>query len=189
MKKVSILIALALLVTVGGVYATWNYATGNVEPQNAGKTVQLSPLGAASEKGVINVAFSPDATIFIDDTNSDYKAELAAAGTVTATFTPGVGVTPEISNGVKVQYKVTWTGANTFKDDTNADVQIFTNTTYTSTDIELLPPEYKAVWNVQDLVGHLGLKDFSLDNITEYNNCASVLSHGTFTVEVSFISE
>ena len=35
MKKLSLLIALALLVSIGGVYATWNYAMGDAASVDA----------------------------------------------------------------------------------------------------------------------------------------------------------
>ena len=54
MKKLSILVAIIVIVTIGGVYATWNYAGTSTEiGQQVNQTITLENAvqdGAASRK-------------------------------------------------------------------------------------------------------------------------------------------
>lgn len=79
MKKLSLLIAIALCVTIGGVYAAWTYAGAGVtitNPAAIGVTleteVMTDPKGTLTNTGAI--------TATIADDNNDYNAELKLAG-------------------------------------------------------------------------------------------------------------
>ena len=90
MKKLSILIALALILTVGGVYATWNYAQGSVPsvPKALdGSTKITDKVVDSKSKGNIYVDPS-NLLIQIDDANNDHYAELTVTGSIKITFTP-----------------------------------------------------------------------------------------------------
>ena len=96
MKKLSILIALILCVTVGSVYATWFYAETTMET-NVHKftNLSLSDVNTSARTGQISVL---DTMILkIDDNNGDHTpgwdTDVAgeAAGAVTVTFLPNTG--------------------------------------------------------------------------------------------------
>ena len=101
MKKLSLLVALILLVTVGGVYATWNYARNVVDPKQASATVVITGT-QSSTKGTIEITSAPKRVI-VDDTGAyDHVAEIwfgdinadsqpvgaDQTGAITVTFTP-----------------------------------------------------------------------------------------------------
>ena len=85
MKKISILIVLAMILTIGGVYATWNYAQGNVDSVDLNPVVSLTEKVVDTPKGTITVDMS-GLDIAIDDANHDYDAELVMTGAVNVTF-------------------------------------------------------------------------------------------------------
>lgn len=41
MKKLSVLVALMLIITVGGVYATWNYISAELNAASDAKTIDV----------------------------------------------------------------------------------------------------------------------------------------------------
>jgi len=116
MKKISLLIALSLILTIGGVYAAWNYAQGNV--QNAidsmdvgiGKNIYITPAELGNSKGTISVDASA-AVIAIDDADNNHVAEVSYTGDIVITFTPAAGVDADVAaNGIKLQYTLVCSG-------------------------------------------------------------------------------
>ncbi|MBQ8416362.1 MAG: hypothetical protein IJX13_05640 [Clostridia bacterium] len=74
MKKLSLLIALALLITVGGVYATWSYSESTATASSTlNPSVRLMSTHY-TEKGSILFAGAP--SIAFDDLNNDHVADL-----------------------------------------------------------------------------------------------------------------
>ena len=135
MKKLSLLIAMILVVTISGVYATWNYSRETVDAKQAGATVVITGI-QDSAKGSITIVSAPKRVI-IDDTNADYEAELffgelSADGSVIAEVTNDLGEVKVgfeaapgadadvATNGIKMQWTLTvnsvgeWNGAPIF---------------------------------------------------------------------------
>ena len=90
MKKLSLLVALILCVTIGGVYATWNYSRYTVDSKQATATVVITGT-QSSAKGIISIVSAPKRLI-IDDTNNDLEAELWF-GDIDADSHPVEGIT------------------------------------------------------------------------------------------------
>lgn len=91
MKKLSVLVALMLIITVGGVYATWNYAraTNPITPGTASIGVKLETITYDDvAEGVITAAKSPDFAITIDQADSEFTAGLVTNGVINVTYTP-----------------------------------------------------------------------------------------------------
>ena len=93
MKKLSLAMAAAMCLTVGGVYATWNYAEGNAPSTNGKLPITLSSIVAGSTKGTIdmvedNIAFTIDQDKSTDEIKVQHKAMLTSTGTLTVSFTP-----------------------------------------------------------------------------------------------------
>lgn len=110
MKKISLLIALCLILTIGGVYAAWNYAQGNVTNAidsmdvGTGKNIYITEAVVGNAKGTINVDANA-ATIVIDNADNNHVAEVDYSGDIVITFTPNAGADPDvISDGIKLQY-------------------------------------------------------------------------------------
>lgn len=77
-KKVTLLAALAMAVTVGGVYATWTYTQGAAVTATTEFTVKLAGESIKTEP-VGTLAVVANGGIRIDDTNNDYIADVVIA--------------------------------------------------------------------------------------------------------------
>ena len=113
MKKISTLIALATLVTVGSVYASWQYTSGSIKTDffldgstNVGITDKVG-----AKKGALTInrdGFS----IVIDDTNNDHYADFSVTGDIVITWTPanfGALTADEQANGLKLYFQLSST--------------------------------------------------------------------------------
>lgn len=92
MKKLGIIVALALVVTIGGAYATWNYATslnGSVINGSATAGLEITEITQITvDNGTITII--PDSVkIIFDDTDGDHVVDTDSTnvkGTFTITF-------------------------------------------------------------------------------------------------------
>ena len=179
MKKISILIVLAMVLTIGGVYATWNYAQGNVDSVELSPVVTLTDKVVDTAKGTIAVDMS-GLTIAIDDTNNDYDAELVMNGAINVTFTADNLAPAEVkANGIKLQYTLTVTTPWEF-----GGVQVFT--------VEADPiamnggaATFTATITADELMDAITLGDISLPTVDDYDAFAQVLNQGNITITVS----
>ena len=121
MKKLSLLIALCLLVSVGGVYAAWVYADGAVaDRSNDHAVIGITGSTNTSEKGVF--ALTNSIEILIDDEKfvkptdpsaTAYKAIFTGTGEFTVSFTPSAGAPADVvANGIKMQLELSLTGVD-----------------------------------------------------------------------------
>lgn len=102
-KKLGIIAALAMCVTVGGVYAQWSYAQTPAEGMHGTKAVEIAGVSTSTKTGIITVD-TTGFSIEIDDTNKDYYGELVVTGTIKVTFTPSAGVDAPVSaSGIPMQ--------------------------------------------------------------------------------------
>ncbi len=147
MKKISILIALALIVTIGGVYATWNY-----QEQNAVNTdVQYftanmdAYISQGNEKGNIRLLKNDMKITINDDYNGntqvgeneagDYIPELEVTGYMIFVFAPfNKAAADVIANGVNLEFMLelsnamTYNGKNIFNVDGSHTIIYSTDT-------------------------------------------------------------
>ncbi len=94
MKKLSLLIALMLLVTVGGVYATWSYAgTNDIADAYAEAKVTITDAELVGANGTYKI--ESNLVLTIDQANEDHEAELVF----------------DSNNGEAIYLKVTFTPA------------------------------------------------------------------------------
>ena len=144
MKKLSLLIAMILVVTISGVYATWNYSRNVVDSKQASATVVVTGT-QSSTKGTIDIVAAPKRLI-VDDTNADHVAELwfgdinsesqpvnaDQLGTITVNFTPAAtGADAEVvANGICLAWDLTVSTPGAFDiDGDGQDDAIFVITT------------------------------------------------------------
>lgn len=93
MKKLTAIIAMALVITITGVYAAWSYSEGAVSPATKwldGETTTITNATDGTAKGTISVDLNTF-KIVIDDTNGDYIAEMSVSGEIKIKFTPNPG--------------------------------------------------------------------------------------------------
>ena len=110
MKKLSTLIAIALIVTIGSVYAAWSYAQGSAASNEITREINMAQVNTDSNKG--SIAATPyDFAFLVDDVDTkDYVADLVGTGDLTLVFTPATGADATLAtNGIKMLATITVT--------------------------------------------------------------------------------
>ena len=195
-KYISLLIALAMLVTMGGVYAAWVYAETDMTAVHG----HIGSFGLANaeinnSKGTITVDAS-NAHLTIDQTSAtNYNANLTATGTILVKFSPS-----EIyknSNPDKTEfamkYHLVTDNANPTAfmcNDGNPDKPLFTTfdttTTAPLTLIKQADGTYQATVQATELLTLMDIDTFKLDTHAKYVAFSSkVGTFGNIGVEVS----
>ena len=149
MKKLTTLVILALFVTIGGVYAAWHYAIGDVSLEIT-RSGTMASVQSDTNKGSIavdnnaNNAQGNTIKFLVDDIDDiDWKAELIPSGSVWIKFTPASTADPDVrQNGIKMMATVTITGTQTEYDGkkiftTAADNTFVVNETATKDSIQI----------------------------------------------------
>lgn len=120
MKKLTTIIALALVLTIGGVYAAWNYFQGGATGATAQPRIGMATVSYNGEKGTIT-ADTTALTLLVDDMstvsgsgiNTQHKAGLTGVGSIAITFTPKAGADADVvNNGIKMQATLSVTKIN-----------------------------------------------------------------------------
>lgn len=142
MKKLSVLVALLLCVTIGGVYATWSYAgTNDIADAFAEAKVTITDAELVGANGVYVV--DSNLVLTVDQANEDHEAKLVFSSNngdpifLKVTFTPSAnapqdvkdnGVLSELYFGttVPMQYRMDAEG-NFSKTGTLTDIFTFSN--------------------------------------------------------------
>ena len=117
MKKLSTLIALALIVTIGGVYAAWHYNRGQVSLEIS-RSATMASIQSDTSKGTITIDQTANSgngntlKFLVDDTGTiDWKADLVPSGSVWVKFTAASNADSIVqTNGIKMKATVTLSG-------------------------------------------------------------------------------
>lgn len=191
MKKLSLLVALALLVTIGGVYATWSYAGNIATESHMHMSVNLATATEDTPKGSITVVLN-SMDVLIDDTNHDYVAEAVFSGKMGFVFTPGKGASDEvIADGIDMQFQVLqdvpkqYLGNNVFimkktaptaftsmikVDESNKDTLVPGKA--------LTPGSFYVEIDASVMNEHVEIANIVLDTLDEYNAMKTALASG-----------
>ena len=193
MKKLSLLLALLLVITVGGVYATWIY-TDKTDVADLAPTVGIN-LTEATFAGTYG-------TYEVDTTSLALKVD-PKPGT---TFTTGLVITGDIVIKFKPQ---TYAPVEVKEEGVPTTFQLsLTNTAWQFDDghgkgardiITIAHPEkHNVTWSAPDqngtltytisateLASHIGLTEFTLDTKVLYDQFATALGNGKIMITVS----
>lgn len=171
MKKLGLIILMALVLTVGGVYATFNYAQADVDSKSATLNKGIAGTKTETPKGEIAI----DVGTFllkIDDTTGSLKTGLTTQGNVKVTFTPKKGADGSVTtDGVNLKLEISFTN-NTFGLNGD-DYEVFKTTTdYNATTGVVLgtgtPNGDKFEYTV-DLGRYLTVNEIPLPTLADYN--------------------
>ena len=169
-----------MIITIGGVYAAWNYAQGsvpNVPKALDGQTKITDKVVDSAAKG--NITVDPaNLSITIDDSNNDHVAELAVAGYITVTFTPNRGADQAVvTNGIPLKYALSYTGL------TYQNQPIFA---FSTADVVL--NDGNAALTVQIPAEDLGItlaNEIKLPTVDDYDQFYAALHTGSIIITVS----
>lgn len=194
MKKLSVLIALALVLTIGGAYATWTYANGAVTLPNQSENVGIS-MGTKDYSGSVgSVAVTTLPSFVVEPVadKSDYHTNLEGSGNLVLTFTPDDHASDDIKTGgspVKVKITITENPEkkalidedNPYKDTTLLTLKD------NATEIIIEVNSWSSLTHTisaSTLLEHLDLASIELINEDAYDAYAQVLAKYQLTFEV-----
>lgn len=200
MKKLSTIIALALVITIGGVFAAWHYSIGAVDSLTIKPGLQMTSVETSSDvaKGKIDQIAAHNFTFRVDDTydylkndgddstnpteDDKYLAMLVGTGEWEINFTANESASLDIQqNGIKLIATVTVTG------DAQYDGKVLL-TAATDNVIELgfVNETNTATIKASDILGCLVfVEDVVLDTPAENATFATALSNYTINVVIT----
>lgn len=92
MKKLSILVALILCVTIGGVYATWVYPGNDIGRLEAPVSNNMGEVTFSGSMGTYSLVSNDMALIIDQDGNQTFNTKLTYSGNLVFTFTPAANI-------------------------------------------------------------------------------------------------
>ena len=188
MKKLGLLIAMILCVTIGGVYATWTYTQNtDVADEAVNINMNLTDVAYSGSYGTYKVDPSGLSLTIDPKVGTTHTTALYATGNIVITFTPNSVAPSEVKeNGVETTYSFSLANPN-WK--------------YEGQDVMTLNPEHTGVHNVvweeqadgtftfsisaTELLGHVVLTEFELDTKAKYDAYNAVLGQGSIVLTVS----
>lgn len=117
MKKLSAIIAFALIITIGGVYAAWHYNRGEVSLELT-RSATMASIQSDTSKGSIEIDKDENGEsrnslkFLVDDTGvTDWKADLVTSGSVWVKFTPAANADATVQeDGIALKVTITVVG-------------------------------------------------------------------------------
>ena len=183
MKRLAAIMAGALLTTVGGVYAQFTYAQGNVDEQVISAQKNLAEaVGGETKKGTINV--TGNFLVSIDDTDNDLRTDTTITDTLKVSFTPAAqGADADVrDHGIPLKMTIVIGGTNEY-----ADQALFELTSaYTAGGVALNGGNKVKDEITVNLSDYISWKqEFTLSTFAEYNAFKAAFEGTTITVTVS----
>lgn len=139
-KLLSVFVAFALMITVGGVYATWNYADGGVDDEDFTGFISITDDVTGSSKGAIVIDEATNFKILFDDSAEDRKthtAVLSYSGKIVVKFTFAENAPQdEIAAGFNMQFvisnnaSIVWHGVGESSGTTSPIFNVYTQPVY-----------------------------------------------------------
>ena len=113
LRKISAIIVLAIVLTMGSVFAVWSYDQGAVKREGSYE-LHMTDIVSKGEKGRID-ASNNTLKFKVDDLGEiDWKAQLLPEGSVDIIFVPAANADESVQqNGIKMMVTITLSGAQT----------------------------------------------------------------------------
>ena len=205
MKKISLLIALCMLLTVGGVYATWIYTANDVADQNQPMSLTLTNTDFEGTHGTYTIDVS-HLTMTIDPKENHTDKHTTALyfnddGYVRITFTPNENAPADVKQyGLLSYFSLSLSNNSwTFDDNTGAGARNIITLNHNE-EHRILPTNVMedGVMNwvkegnsfhcdipVEFFEDHIILTEFLLDTKADYDNFQTVLENGKIIAHIS----
>lgn len=178
MKKLSVLVALMLIITVGGVYATWTYNMGNkpVDDRTMDISVQLTEKRTPdSPQGELTLT-NNNLNLVVEN-KGEYIAELQGSGQIDVTYYHNN--LSQANDEIYIKYKITVVSGKYWGDDViTADTEWYP--------ITKDYPGIGGTISADELLDHIRLGDtFILGTPAEYDAFAAALNSTKITITVA----
>lgn len=185
MKKLSVLIALMLCITIGGVYATWTYTqTTDVADESVGAAMNLTGVAYAGSYGTYEIDKSTLALTIDPKAGTTHTTSLQVTGEIVVTFTPANVAPVEIKeNGVPTTFSFELSNDNWNFDDLHGEgsQKIITLKHTGDHDVVWVPQAdgtFTFTLDAAEIADHLQLNEFVLDTKTLYDDYTVALRGG-----------
>ncbi|MBO5206641.1 MAG: hypothetical protein J6K44_04560 [Clostridia bacterium] len=183
-KRLSLIITLALCLTVGGVYATWTYAEGQIQPSSGTASLTIEAAANEGEAGTINVDTN-SLSITVENGGS-YNTILSVTGNITVTLTPTPETDPSLLPSLlPTSFSWTITLTEAAEEATYGGQKILTVTGTTKYGTF---ENNTATITAADIEELITLTEFTLKNTEEhesYKNVIEAIDGPAFTITVT----
>lgn len=185
MKKISLLIALVLCLTISGVYATWVYSqSDDVADITGAKAITMTEATFTGTYGTYSVD-SSNLTMVVDPKEGTaHTTSLVIEGDLVIRFTPNTYAPAEVkTNGVASTFAFSLSNAAWNYDNT----PIMTVDT-AKHDITWVPANdgtFTYTISAQNLANYVTLTEFTLDTKVDYDAYDRVLTNGQLVITIS----
>lgn len=185
MKKISLLIALVLCLTISGVYATWVYSqSDDVADITGAKAITMTEATFTGTYGTYSVD-SSNLTMVVDPKEGTaHTTSLVIEGDLVIRFTPNTYAPDEVkTKGVASTFAFSLSNAAWNYDNT----PIMTVDT-AKHDITWVPANdgtFTYTISAQNLANYVTLTEFTLDTKVDYDAYDRVLTNGQLVITIS----
>lgn len=192
MKKLSLLIALCMLISIGGVYATWTYVQNyDVADESVNMAMNLTEVAYSGSNGAFKVDTSTLKLSIDPKSGTTHATSLVIEGEVKIVFTPATFAPAEVKeNAVDSTFEFKLSNNRWTFDDGHGDgvKAIVTLTHVGKHEIEWTKQSdgtFVYVLDATALAKHITLNEFVLDTKTLYDSFNAQLANGQIIITVS----
>ena len=185
MKKFGLLILLALLISIGGVYATWVYSqSDDVADITNARAITMTEATFEGNYGTYSTDASALSLKVDPKEGTSHVTSLKIEGYIVIKFTPATHAPEEVKkNGVATTYQFNVSNANWLYNGQSiiAVDSTVKNVTWTLGEDGV----FTYIVTADELAGILTLTEFTLDTKTDYDAYDALLTTGQITLTVS----
>lgn len=190
MKRLGIIVFMALVLTVGGVYATFNYAQDDATPKSQTLTPDIEDAALSNAKGTIEITKN-DFVLKVDDIDGNLTTKYTATYTTTPAhskvkFTPAQGADADVAaNGIKLKLVIEFEAATGYTNAYNG-TPIFTHKAdYTAGGVVLNDGNKVIGETTFNLADYIDVSVISLPTYTEYQAYREIFEKITIKITIS----
>ena len=186
MRKLSLLIALCMLLTIGGVYATWTYTQStDVMDESINMSMNLTNVTSVGTYGTYEIDQTGLSLTIDPKLGTTHTTALFITGDLVIKFTPNAYAPVEVKeNGVASTFAFSLANANWQYE--GRDIITFKHTgNHNITWTKQSDGSFICTISADALAGHLILTEFTLDTKSDYDAYNIVLGQGTIVFTVS----
>ena len=186
MKKLSLLIALCMLLTIGGVYATWTYTQNtDVADEAVNMNLNLTDVAYSGSYGTYKVDTSGLTMVIDPKAGTTHTTALYMTGNIVITFTPNSVAPSNVKeDGVPSTYAFSLANQN-WKYDGQDIVTVNHSEVHNIDWTENGDGTFSFTISAADLEEHISLTEFELDTKAKYDAYNAVLGTGSIVITVS----
>lgn len=190
MKKLSLLIALCMLISIGGVYATWTYVrNSDVADESVNMAMNLTEVAYSGSNGAFKVDTSTLKLSIDPKSGTTHTTSLVIEGEVKIVFTPATFAPAEVKeNAVDSTFEFKLSNNSWTFDDGHGAKEIVTLAHQGTHEIEWTKQSdgtFVYVLDATTLAKHITLNEFVLDTKTRYDSFNAQLANGQIIITVS----